>query len=96
MKRPSEVTELAGGIAYGIPKYKMTNNGLEGAGEAQIYFLAGTKDNEDGRSEGILPSSLLFALAKKYEKTNPEMAASFKTLADAVSVSKTDLENKGL
>lgn len=72
MKHPRKSVEtLLKGAAYSLPKYQVTNNGLEDAGETQIYICKGDKSNEATmRQQGVLVESLLVVCGKYLTEVN--------------------------
>lgn len=71
MKNPKQLETLIEGAAYSLPKYKVVNEGIADAGEVQIYFCKGNKEDEKVmRQEGIFTESLLVACGKYLQDNN--------------------------
>jgi len=85
MKNPKQLETLIEGAAYSLPKYKVVNEGLADAGEVQIYFCKGNKEDESVmRQEGIFTESLLVACGKYLQDNNVgDLENEFTTLAIA-------------
>lgn len=70
MKHPQVITTIVEKATYGIPLYSVTNDGLVDAGDAEIKFCKGNKeDSTIPRQIGFFTESLI-ATAKRYLEEN--------------------------
>ena len=70
MNNPKIVTVVVPKSSYGIPTYKVTDEGIADAGSMVIQFCKGNKEDASvPRHEGPFTESLI-AVAKKYLEEN--------------------------
>ena len=66
MKNPKIIETIIEGTTYLVPKYRITSQGVEDAGDIEIYFCKGNKDdNNVPRQEGLFTETLI-QVAKQY------------------------------
>lgn len=88
MRNPRNVTELEAGYNYLIPSYKVTNEGIQEHGDAQIWFCRGDKiDESKPRQEGFFVESLLEVCKQRLLAVNKGDLANLDT---AVAITKIE------
>lgn len=70
MKHPQLIETVVPKGTYSIPSYRVTNEGIEDAGDITVQFCKGSKSDENiPRSEGPFTETLI-AVAKRYLEEN--------------------------
>ncbi len=93
MTNPKTITRLSS-HTYELPVYKITENGAEDAGIAEIDFCKGDKSRPDEGQEGVFTESLIQLCADHLESVNVGHLENPYTTA-AVAHLKTALEILG-
>jgi hypothetical protein len=67
---PQKIETIVAKSTYSVPSYRVTDNGLEYAGEVIIQFCKGSKDDQSiPRHEGLFTETLI-AVTKRYLEEN--------------------------
>ena len=66
MKNPKVLEEINKGAEYGVPTYRITDNGVEDGSGVRILFCKGNKEDSNFlRQEGVFTETLI-QVAKQY------------------------------
>lgn len=68
---PQKIETIVDKSTYSVPSYRVTDNGLEYAGEIIIQFCKGSKDDQSiPRQEGVLTETLIAVAKRNLEENN--------------------------
>jgi len=106
MRKPTEIEVLNPKASYEVPKYKVTEKGLEFCGVEIIRFVKGNKaDTTQFRQEGLVTESLI-EVVKMYlddnnigDLKNPfttKMIEHLDAISDLIEERKNNRESRGV
>ena len=71
MKNQKLIETVIEGATYKVPKYKITNEGIQDAGNIEIFFCKGNKEDETVfRQEGMFTETLIQTAKQYLESVN--------------------------
>lgn len=88
MQDPQDIRVLEPKATYGVPQYRVTNDGLESIDHVEIKFCKGNKADESVfRQDGFFTETLIAAAKKYLEENNVGDLATRET---AMAITKLD------